>query len=416
MANEEIPQMPRDEKAHAVADIERRITAIQSDGREPDLWERVYLLDAIRDLFHGAYGSARNLAARAATPPNDRNLTTTLPTDPNYTKANIASLRRYLAVAVAEPAPSEVEPAPSDTVAKVLPALVPRLPPGEYSDGHPLDEVNYLECKLILKPDRFTAAQAFLEYGAMIRNVAKKCGIVCDGVGVALRPQIREVLFLDTPDFQLYYNAFILRRRIRYELGFPAGEPEIVFKFRHPEAQAAASLDVRPNVPGKYRIKFKSEALPLKGEVGGYRLLFSHNVQFGLSQLPEGERTSMATLAKIFPCLTHLSKSRDYVQLVNQTIVEEVLQDLGTLDFGKGVTAKANIALWRERGMHRPLCGEFAFQAKFKRRDALHDKALERARAFFIALQQADRDGLDLSTTKTGMVYRLRGDPRQALE
>ncbi|HYB11419.1 MAG TPA: hypothetical protein VEJ16_17290 [Alphaproteobacteria bacterium] len=309
-----------------------------------------------------------------------------------------------------------MEPAPSDTVAKVLPALVPRLPPGEYSDGHPLDEVNYLECKLILKPDRFTAAQAFLEYGAMIRNVAKKCGIVCDGVGVALRPQIREVLFLDTPDFQLYYNAFILRRRIRYELGFPAGEPEIVFKFRHPEAQAAASLDVRPNVPGKYRIKFKSEALPLKGEVGGYRLLFSHNVQFGLSQLPEGERTSMATLAKIFPCLTHLSKSRDYVQLVNQTIVEEVLQDLGMLDFGKGVTAKANIALWRERGMHRPLCGEFAFQAKFKRRDALHDKALERARAFFIALQQADRDGLDLSTTKTGMVYRLRGDPRQALE
>ena len=25
---------------------------------------------------------------------------------------------------------------------------------GQYSDGHPLDEVQYLECKLILKPDR----------------------------------------------------------------------------------------------------------------------------------------------------------------------------------------------------------------------------------------------------------------------
>ena len=25
------------------------------------------------------------------------------------------------------------------------------------------------------------------------------------------------------------------RRRIRYEDGFPAGDPEIVFKFRHPE-------------------------------------------------------------------------------------------------------------------------------------------------------------------------------------
>jgi hypothetical protein len=304
----------------------------------------------------------------------------------------------------------------SDAAPKAPPGLVPRLPPGAYSDGHPLDEVNYLECKLILKPDRFTAAQAFLEYGALVRSVAKKCGIVLDGAGVPLKPQIREVLFLDTPDFQLYNNAFILRRRIRYDLGFPAGEPEIVFKFRHPEAQTAAALDVRPNIAGKYRVKFKSEALPLKGEIGGYRLLFSHNVQLGLSQLPDGERTSMATLAKIFPCLAPLKKSRDYVQLVNQTIVEEVLQDLGMLDFGKGVTANANIALWRERGMHRPLCGEFAFQAKFKRRDDLHDKAEERVRAFFIALQQADRGGVELTTTKTGMVYRLHGEPRQALE
>jgi hypothetical protein len=296
------------------------------------------------------------------------------------------------------------------------PGLVPRLPPGEYSDGHPQDEVNYLECKLILKPDRFTTAQAFLEYGALMRSVAKKCGIVSDSMSVPLKPQIREVLFLDTPDFQLYNNGFILRRRIRYELGFPTGEPEIVFKFRHPDAQTAAALDVRPNIAGKYRIKFKSEALPLKGEVGGYRLLFSHNVQLGLSQLPDGERTSLASLAKIFPSLAPLRKSKDYVQLVNQTIIEEVLQDLGMLDFGKGVTANANIALWRERGMHHPLCGEFAFQAKFKRADALHDKAVERVRAFFIALQQADRDGVDLTTTKTGMVYRLRGDARPALE
>jgi hypothetical protein len=306
--------------------------------------------------------------------------------------------------------------AQSEAAPKAPPGLVPRLAPGEYSDGRPQDEINYLECKLILKPDRFTAAQSFLEYGAMVRNVAKKCDIVSEGMNVVLKPQIREVLFLDTPDFQLYNNAFILRRRIRYELGFPAGEPEIVFKFRHPEARVAAALDVRPNIAGKYRVKFKSEALPLKGEIGGYRLLFSHNVQFGLSQLPEGERTSMATLAKIFPCLAYLKKSRDHVQLVNQTIIEEVLQDLGMLDFGKGVTADATISLWRERGMHRPLCGEFAFQVKFKRRDLLHDKALERVRAFFIALQRADQDGLDLSTTKTGIVYRLRGDPRQTLE
>jgi len=286
-----------------------------------------------------------------------------------------------------------------------------------YSDGSPLDEVQYLECKLILKPDRFTAAKVFFEYGKLVARTAKEFGIRFINKGVILKPEIREVLFLDTRDFRLYNHAFILRRRIKYEDGFPAEEPEIVFKFRHSDMQKAAELDVRPNFAGNYRIKFKAEALPLRDQVGGYRLLFSHNVQFPLSQAPEGDRTSMETLAREFPALAALKKSKtDRVTLVNQTIVEEVLQDLGVLDFGKGITADANIAIWRERGTHKPMCGEFAFQAKFKRRDKLHEKALGRCRQFFVALQQTGHDWLFLGTTKTGLVYRLKGNPPQAHE
>lgn len=295
---------------------------------------------------------------------------------------------------------------------------VPDLKEGSYSDGHPLDQVQYLQCKLILKPDRFTAAKAFLEYGALVGMTAKEFGVSLNNRDVVLAPELREVLFLDTSDdFSLYNHAFILRRRIRYEQGFLTGDPEIVFKFRHPDMQTAANLDVRPKIAGQYRIKFKAEALPLKDQVGGYRLLFSHNVEVGLSQLPEGDRTSMATLANVFPCLASLkTSSKDRVELVNQTIIEEVLQDLGVLDFGHGITAKANVALWRERGMYRSLCGEFAFQAKFKRRDELHEKAMKRMRGFFIALQQASHDWLSLGTTKTGMVYRLQGNLPQTHE
>ena len=297
------------------------------------------------------------------------------------------------------------------------PSRVSDLKQGQYSDGSPLDEVQYLECKLILKPDRFTAAKVFLEYGELVAKTAKEFGIGFTNKGVILKPQIREVLFLDTPDCRLYNNAFILRRRIRYEDGFPVEDPEIVFKFRHPDMQKAAELDVRPKIAGSYRIKFKAEALPLKDQVGGYRLLFSHNVQFSLSQAPEGDRTSMVTLARVFPSLAALKSSKtDRVELVNNAIVEEVLQDLGVLDFGKGITAESNIAIWRERGTHHPLCGEFAFQAKFKRRDELHEKALERGRQFFIALQQSGRDWLSLGTTKTGLVYRLKGNPPQSHE
>jgi hypothetical protein len=288
---------------------------------------------------------------------------------------------------------------------------------GRYSDGHPLDEVQYLECKLILKPDRFTAAKVFLDYGKLVAKTAKEFGVGFNNKGIAVKPAIREVVFLDTADFRLYNNAFILRQRIAYESGFPTGEPEIVFKFRHDDMHKAAALDVRPNIAGDYRVKFKVEALPLKDQVGGYRLLFSHNAQFALSQAPEGDRESMGTLARVFPVLETLKTSEtDRVELVNQTIVEEVLQDLGVLDFGKGVTAEANVSIWRERGTHHPLCGEFAFQAKFKRRDDVHDKVINRCRRFFIALQQSAYDWLFLGTTKTGLVYRLKGNPPQSHE
>jgi hypothetical protein len=297
------------------------------------------------------------------------------------------------------------------------PSGAPEFKQRHYSDGHPLDEVQYLECKIILKPDRFTSAQAFLDYGELVRNAATQVGIDLDTKRVVLRPRLREVVFYDTADFRLYNNAFILRRRLAYEDGFPVGKPEMVVKFRHPDMQKAAELDLRPKVAGSYRIKFKAETLPLKDRPGGYRTLFSHSVQFPLSQVPEGERVSIAALTGVFPCLAPLKQTEaEQLELVNATHIEEVLQDLGTLDFGRGVSADANVAIWRERGTYTTLCGEFSFQTRFQRRDELHEKAISRCREFFALLQLVGRDWLLLGTTKTGIVYRLKGNPPQSHE
>ena len=252
---------------------------------------------------------------------------------------------------------------------------------GSTADGVPsLDSVQYLEAKLILKPDHFISVQAFRDFGKIVQKAAKKLGVgfIADEK-TAQRPEIREIVFGDTSDFRLYNNAFILRRRICYVDGFPVGDPEIVFKFRHPDEQQATALDVRPRIAGKYRIKFKAEALPLKNEVGGFRILYSHNCQFGLSQMHDANKTSMATLAKVFPALAKLRKAADEkISLVNGGIVEEVLLPLGQLDFGKGMLAKCDVSLWRTRGEHKPLVGEFAFQAKFDRKEDVapeHEKA-----------------------------------------
>ncbi|HTR63405.1 MAG TPA: hypothetical protein VMH37_16975 [Candidatus Binataceae bacterium] len=292
---------------------------------------------------------------------------------------------------------------------------LPMIKQGAYSDGHPLDTVHYVECKLILKPDRFTAPPTFQEFGKLVRRAADALDIgFSTGDFKSARPRIREVVFLDTKDFTLYNNAFILRRRVAYQDGFPVGDPEVVFKFRHPDLQTAAEMDVRPKITGDYRIKFKAEALPLKEKLGGIRLLYSHNVEFSL--LRDMQSVSMSDLASFFPALGKLGKSAKKVTLVNHTIVEEVLQDLGMLDFGKGVVAKSNAALWRERGDHKLLIGEFSFECKFKRRSDMHEKALERCKRFFVALQDLASDWISLGTTKTGIVYHLKGNPPQSHE
>src|SRR5262249_1038946 len=129
-----------------------------------------------------------------------------------------------------------------------------------YSDGNPLDQIQYLEAKLILKPDRFTSVESFRDFGKLVKRNDRSLKVgVMGGPETGRRPQIREIVFGDTPDYRLYNHAFILRRRISYVDGFPVGDPEIVFKFRHPDEQKAAAVDVRPHVSGKSRNTFNPQ-------------------------------------------------------------------------------------------------------------------------------------------------------------
>ena len=297
---------------------------------------------------------------------------------------------------------------------------VPQLKPGRYADGMPFHHVQYLCCKLILRPNKFDSRESFFDFGKVMREPAKEHGAKFTTDDFISQPvKIREVLFIDTEDFRLYNNAFILRRRIPYKDGFPIGEPELVFKFRHPDMQVAAETDVRPRILGDHRVKFKCQALPLKERLGGIRLLFSHNVQCLRSAIGIGHENvhDMDALVEVLPVLNRLKKHpKEEIKLVSNTIVEEVLQDIGMLDFGQGIACKANVAIWRTRGDHRPLIGEFAFQFHFKDRKMLGKEALSRAEAFFIELQYAAEEYIALNATKTATVYRLLGNPPKSHE
>ena len=297
---------------------------------------------------------------------------------------------------------------------KGLPDLKP-CKPGKYADGLPFNEIQYLECKLILQPNHFTSRKSLFDFVRVMRRPALESKVKLSTEQFVNSPlQIREVLFLDTSDFRFYNNAFILRRRIPYEDGFrwairrSCSSSAIRTCRWHERTCGRGSSATTASVQG--------EALPLKDQLGGIRLLLSHNGEFQLSHVQDSI-TSLDTLTHVFPPLATLKKSPgENVEMVGATIVEEVLQDIAMLDFGGGTTAKANVALWRARGDHRPLIGEFAFELKFKRRQDLREKALRRAEAFFLALQYAAKDWIALGATKTGVVYRLTGNPPHAHE
>jgi ABC-type uncharacterized transport system permease subunit len=127
-------------------------------------------------------------------------------------------------------------------------------------------------------------------------------------------------------------------------------------------------------------------------------------------------RTRIITSGLIAATLAYVAPAQVPAAAPNSSAVEEVLQDVGMLDFGKGMTAKCDVSVWRTGGDQKQLVGEFAFQVKTERRNELHAVALKRAEQLFVALQYAAQDWLALGTTKTGAVYRLKGNPPRAHE
>jgi hypothetical protein len=95
------------------------------------------------------------------------------------------------------------------------PRILPPDPVGTYADGTPFDRITYLEAKLILKPEFLTSGRSFRAFGRMVQETARLTGVgFIPDARTERPPESREILFADTPDFRLYKNAFILRRRI----------------------------------------------------------------------------------------------------------------------------------------------------------------------------------------------------------
>ncbi len=268
------------------------------------------------------------------------------------------------------------------------------------------DDVQYRECKLLLKPALFAKPSSFHKFWKVVHRTAKDLGIAMTKPEKPVALHLREVVFLDTPKFRLYNNRFILRKRTFYRHGRPEPNFELTLKLRSPDRNLAASVDVRPLLPCVNTVKFKEELLPLENQLGGIRTIFSHGCELDTPNLILTQR--FETICQVFPALTRAgAKAETRLSEVNGVMVDETLANLGILEFDSKTFAKSNVAVWRNHHTKADMIGEFSFQMKFERLEELRRKPRELSEEFFRTLQVKAEEWIQLGTTKTALVYRL---------
>ena len=270
------------------------------------------------------------------------------------------------------------------------------------------EPLQYREYKLLLRSDHFTKPSHFHKFWKISRSVAKKLDIVIRKRGKPMEIHVREVIFFDTPRFRLYNNGFMLRRRTFYKKGLPQSNYELTLKFRHPDRATATAVEVQPRLPPPYAIKFKEEILLPRDRLPGMRTIYAHSCEL---DTPNAIMTqSFESISQVFPAVLKTgAKPQTLLSIVNRAAIEEILVNMGEIDFGGKVTAKATLAIWRNRATQAQLVGEYSYQIKFDGPDGLRGKPKELSEAFFTELQVAAQDWIHHGSTKTALVYSLGG-------
>jgi hypothetical protein len=295
-----------------------------------------------------------------------------------------------------EPAPGKATPASGAQAA------------GPGGSAKSEDRPRYAEFKVLLRPDRLRRIIQAFDLWQHIRGAVEQAGVRYTPIHGEPAIRQRDVMFYDTPDFRLYENHFILRRRTHFRDGWTTAHDELTFKFRHPEEERVRAVDMRPGLLGNARIKFKREILPLTDRVGGIRHIYTQNCVLTMPPVEEGFDLEQA--AELFPAL-HDVASGDHVKigLVNRVTVNETLTEFGVLDFGKDLEGVASLALWRDTQSSAPIVSELGFQLKFEELDDEVEERLTRIEGFFKLLQHLIAPWLFLGTTKTNLVYQREG-------
>ncbi|HEY1428114.1 MAG TPA: hypothetical protein VGF18_00945 [Candidatus Tumulicola sp.] len=268
--------------------------------------------------------------------------------------------------------------------------------------------VTHREFKLLLKPKSFLTRRAVMDFNGILQDATEKLGVHYDPVE-SLDSQLRIVQFYDTAAEDLRKNKLIFRIRQIRQGGWPDDSWELTFKCRADDYEKAAGFDTDSTLTQLQRKKFKQELV--RGETpGSMNSIYSNNV---IVQYPE--IAADAPLSRLADALPHLKTIgldlNQTMSIVAGAKVFELQCDLGMLNFGHGVSAKATLAVWARPVPDRfdPFVAEFGFSTHVINNDEKEAKGQRAADEYFKALQVPLHSYLFDGTTKTALIYGDEG-------
>jgi hypothetical protein len=288
--------------------------------------------------------------------------------------------------------------------------------------------LNSKELKIILKSDKFTDVATYKENIInLIKSQIQKQGGTFDDT--SQEEDHRKVWYLDTKNFKLNNNNFLLR--IREKLKNNEEEKvkgyDVVLKNRDDDRHNALKYDLsKPkknpdfNYKGEPEFKFEEDILtPFHSKYSA-----STKLKFEPEQKPKLE--TWQDILNIFSNLDLGISSTESLLRVNGFMAKELSYELGNIVFKDGNKAKTEFSLWYEPTEEdkdwsfenkKPVIVEFDVSIEAKESSSsgngtlsgeFPSSFLEETKTFYMELQKEDIVDLCAKKTKTEFVYEYK--------
>lgn len=258
-------------------------------------------------------------------------------------------------------------------------------------------KVKSREYKVMLQPELFEVRRPAVE--AFLSEVQEKSKLVgVKSSGKLKSPEKKIIRFLDTPDFTLRRNGFVLRRRDLKD----TDETQFALKVRSPDRYFAQGVDVAHDTNFEAKEKLEEHIAAV------FRSRFSHSMTLTMGRDDAKSPTSVKKAGKLFPVLDALRcdgrvcPPKTKLEIVNGVVAHERVYDGFALHIGD-TDASVAIILWTKGRKGRPLTAEFSFRYKDKK-EHYSAKLPAAAQRLFLSVQQLDWCAPGIPT-KTQYVY-----------